>query len=238
MQLSKNAERSSGVFENFKVYKWKLWLCFSYYKYQTRGNKNGLWVYDKKYYYAGCVFLCNTLFLLGGAGKKKDFFFSYTGLYHPQRTAGIYSILIFAVMYLAVYGIVHFTPIAALTQPSAGAYAGLGISAVIPALLVSFIQQAFAEEMLFRGFIGKRLISKIGLPSGNSLQAIIFGFMHVLFSVSDERNFLSYLIILISTASGGWLLGYMDEKLCKGSLIPSILLHGLGNFIMVLSEAF
>ena len=40
------------------------------------------------------------------------------------------------------------------------------------------------------------------------------------------------------TAAGGWLLGYLDEKLSKGSIIPSILLHGFGNFIMVLSTAF
>ena len=170
--------------------------------------------------------------------RKKISFFSYVGLYKPQKTATIMSITFFSVIYITVYGVVHFTPIAVLTQSSAKYYAGLGTAAIIPAFFVSFVQQALAEEILFRGFIGKRLISKVGLSLGNIVQSIVFGSMHVLFSISDEKKFISYLIILVSTSAGGWLLGYLDEKLCKGSIIPSILLHGLGNFIMVLSVAF
>ena len=107
-----------------------------------------------------------------------------------------------------------------------------------PAFFVSFIQQAMAEEILFRGFIAKRLIAKTGLLARNLIQAAIFGSIHVLFSMSDSRNLMAYSIIFISTAAGGWLLGCLSEKLYNGSIIPSILLHGFGNFIMVLSVAF
>lgn len=172
--------------------------------------------------------------------RKEKLFLPYVGLYKPHRAAATKSksIAIFIIIYLVIYAIVHFTPIALITQPSAGRYAGLGAAAIIPAFLVSFLQQALAEEILFRGFIGKRLIAKLGLFSGNICQAVIFGLIHVLLSVSDEKTFLAYFIIFVSISAGGWLLGFLDEKLCNGSIVPSILLHGFGNFIMVLSVAF
>ncbi|MFA9466220.1 MAG: lysostaphin resistance A-like protein [Velocimicrobium sp.] len=169
--------------------------------------------------------------------RKNTSFFSYIGLVRLQTTESIQSILLIIICYIIVYGIVHFTPIAILTQPSANAYEGTGIIAIIPAFFVCFIQQALAEEVLFRGFIGKRLISKVGLNTGNTLQAGIFGATHVLLSISDEKTTGAYLIIMVSITAGGWLLGYLDEKIFKGSIVPSILLHGLGNYIMILSVA-
>jgi len=34
------------------------------------------------------------------------------------------------------------------------------------------------------------------------------------------------------------MLGYLDEKIFNGSIIPSIILHGLGNFLVNMSKAF
>lgn len=107
-----------------------------------------------------------------------------------------------------------------------------------PAFFISFLQQALAEEILFRGFIAKHLIHKPGRGKGNFLQAIIFGMMHVLFAVSDTREFPAYLLIAVLTAIGGWLLGYLDVKIYNGSIWPSIFLHGIGNFLMLMSVAF
>lgn len=170
--------------------------------------------------------------------RKTQSFFRYLGLYRLKREGTAKSIVIFFCTYIIVYGIVHFTPISELTQPSANIFSGVGVAAVIPALLVSFVQQALAEEILFRGFIGKRLISRFGLNSGNIIQASIFGFSHVVFSISEGTHLIGYVIIFLSTMLGGLLLGYLDEKTFNGSIIPSILLHGFGNFIMVLSVAF
>ncbi len=170
--------------------------------------------------------------------RKTQPFFRYLGLYRLKRKGTAKSIVIFFCIYIVVYGIVHFTSISELTQPSANIFSGMGIAAVIPALLVSFVQQALAEEILFRGFIGKRLISRFGLNSGNIIQASIFGFSHVVFSISEGTHLIGYVIIFLSTMLGGLLLGYLDEKTFNGSIIPSILLHGFGNFIMVLSVAF
>lgn len=186
------------------------------------------------------VVFCIVPFIYWLARKRKGVsFFKYVGLTLPQKPEKYVTVLVFAFSYIIVYGTVHFVPaISGLTQPSANAYAGLGISAIIPAIFVCFIQQAFAEEILFRGFIGKWFIGKIGFNGGNIAQAIVFGMVHVLLSISNDRNIVSYLIVFVSIAAGGWLLGYLDEKICKGTIIPSILLHGLGNFIMVMSVAF
>lgn len=170
--------------------------------------------------------------------RKKSSFFQYIGMYAPQKATSVKRFVIFTIMYIVIYGIVHFTAISKITQPSASSFKGLGLVAVIPAFFVSFVQQAMAEEILFRGFIMKRIMSKTGLFAGNIIQAAFFGFIHVLFSISDSKNLIAYVIIFISTAAGGWLLGYLSEKLFNGSIIPSILLHGFGNFIMVLSVAF
>lgn len=163
----------------------------------------------------------------------------YLGLVAPRKTANVSQIAVFSLGYIAVYVIVHFIPtVAALTQPSASAYEGMGVAAIIPAILVCFVQQALSEEVLFRGFIGKRLNSLLGFAYGNVVQAVIFSGAHVLLSVSETKGPASYLIIFTSIALGGWLLGYLNERLCGGSLVPSILLHGLGNYIMILSQAF
>lgn len=171
-------------------------------------------------------------------GRKQCSFCKYIGMYAPQKAASARILAVFVIIYIVIYGIVHFTAISEITQPSANSFEGWGGAAVIPALLVSFIQQAMAEEILFRGFLMKRLISRSGLLIGNIIQAAIFGSLHVLFSISDSKDLIAYVIIFISTAAGGWLLGYLDEKLYNGSIFPSVLLHGFGNFIMVLSVAF
>lgn len=183
---------------------------------------------------------CSVPFIYWLIKRRKEIsFFKYVGLIPAKKSGKAITIAAFAISYIAVYGIVHFIPaISALTQPSANAYEGFGTSAIIPAIFVCFVQQALAEEVLFRGFIGKRLNSKFGFNLGNAAQAMVFGLIHIILSISDEKDMISYLIIFVSITAGGWLLGYLDEKLCKGSIIPSILLHGVGNYIMIMSVAF
>lgn len=50
-----------------------------------------------------------------------------------------------------------------------------GTNAIILLLIIGVFKTAFAEEILFRGFIAKRLISVFGFVKGNLFQAIIFG---------------------------------------------------------------
>ena len=57
-------------------------------------------------------------------------------------------------------------------------FAGMGLSALPSAILYAFVQTAFAEEILFRGFLLKRLVAKLGFKNGNAIQSILFGLLH------------------------------------------------------------
>lgn len=123
---------------------------------------------------------------------------------------------------------------------SSNIYTGLGLIAVIPTLLKTFIANGFCEEVLFRGFISKRLINKFGKIIGVVIQGVLFGLMHnIIYMLGGiEVSFGFHIILFIFTGMGGLLLGLLDEKIYNGSIIPSILLHGLGNFISNLLVMF
>lgn len=86
------------------------------------------------------------------------------------------------------------------------------------------------------GGVGKRLVGAFGYRIGIPLQAAIFGGLHLL-PASDVTP-LSGAIIFATTAVGGFLLGYLAERPFKGSILPGALLHGLGNFIVNVCQAF
>jgi len=47
-----------------------------------------------------------------------------------------------------------------------------------------------------------------------------------------------HIVMFLFTGSAGLLLAWLDEKIYNGSIVPGILLHGLGNFIGSLRVAF
>ena len=106
-------------------------------------------------------------------------------------------------------------------------FGGQGIKAFIPAVVFAFIATAFAEEILFRGFIGKRLCGKLGFYVGNTLQAILFGMLHgaTMFPI---LGIAIPMLVIAFTGTLGWLMGYINEK-SNGSIISSWLLHGISN---------
>lgn len=130
-------------------------------------------------------------------------------------------------------------------------YAGLGLSAFVPALFFG-LTTGIGEELFFRGFLGKKLCRRYGFSKGNLIQALLFGLIHgigfpimiVLFNLSDKINISNFRILTIGISAtilggfGGWILGYVTEKSANGSIIPAILIHGGGNFLLTMAEAF
>ncbi len=47
-----------------------------------------------------------------------------------------------------------------------------------------------------------------------------------------------YTLTFLFTGMGALLLGWLNKKIFNGSIIPSILLHGAGNFIASMAVAF
>lgn len=105
---------------------------------------------------------------------------------------------------------------------------GLGISGLAAAVIFAFFQTALSEELLFRGFIGKRAIAALGFPFGNLVQSVLFGLLHgVLFYGS--AGMLRAAIYSVFAGALGWVMGYLNESLAGGSIIPSWSLHSLMN---------
>ncbi|MEG1862891.1 MAG: CPBP family intramembrane glutamic endopeptidase [Oscillospiraceae bacterium] len=120
---------------------------------------------------------------------------------------------------------------------SGSSFHGMGAKAIIPALIVCFLQNGLCEEILLRGFLLKRLCVKMNFLSANSLHALIFALLHI-GVIGENATLLGVFFILLQPFVGGWMLGYVSQKLFKGSIIPSVILHGLGNYILRIMDAF
>lgn len=159
--------------------------------------------------------------------KKESTFFKWIGLYKPVRVVSTKSVVRVIVGYFLVWIMTLF-----ISKDISSNFEGMGIAAAVPSLIVCFIQNGLSEEILFRGFIEKRLIAKFGKNNGILMQAILFGVMHIALALALNMTLNSSLFIgyFMFPTIAGWLLGYIDEKVYNGSIIPSILLHGVINF--------
>lgn len=180
--------------------------------------------------------------------RKEEGFFRWIGFFKPQLKSKWRVLLIFAILYYFFYNF-DFTQFVSpetleyienSASVSANVFEGIGVAAILPAFIENFIANGVAEEILYRGFLCKRLISKIGLVKGIILQAVLFGLMHnILYILAGLDVGLWYHILtFIFTGMGALLLGWLNEKIFNGSIIPGILLHGAGNFIASLLVAF
>lgn len=180
--------------------------------------------------------------------RKEAGFFKWIGLYKPQLKSKIRVLALFAVLYYFFYNF-DFTKlvnpetlkeIENSSSVAANAFAGIGTIAILPALIENFVANGLAEEILYRGFLCKRFCEKLGTGKGIVLQAILFGLMHnIIYIIAGLNVGLWYhTLTFIFTGTGALLLGYLNEKIFNGSIVPSILLHGTGNFIASMLVAF
>lgn len=180
--------------------------------------------------------------------RKETGFFQWLGFYRPRLKSKWWVLVIFAVLYYFFYNF-DFTQ---LIDPatleyvensdavSANAFAGIGAAATLPALIENFIANGVAEEILYRGFLCKRLCGKLGTVAGIVLQAVLFGLMHniLYILVGLDVGLWYHILTFVFTGMGALLLGWLNEKIYNGSIIPSIVLHGAGNFIATMLVAF
>jgi membrane protease YdiL (CAAX protease family) len=108
---------------------------------------------------------------------------------------------------------------------------GFSMNAVVILLLIAIFKTALSEEILFRGFIAKRLIAALGFRWGNLLQAALFGIIHTLLFVTMTSNLLFLILIFVFPSVGAWISAYLNEKIAGGSIIPGWISHGLANIM-------
>ncbi len=170
--------------------------------------------------------------------RKKESFFHWIGLFSIKRNYMIIIVVIIAFCLICwlmqVYIVPFLLPPGSTIQQS---YSGEGNSAIIPILIFGMVQTGLSEEILFRGFFLKRLCNKIPFEQANFIQSLVFGSIHGLGFFMMTTPFKAFLIVLV-TALPAWIFGYLNEKKCDGSIIPSYLCHGIGNCFISLLSAF
>lgn len=172
-------------------------------------------------------------------------FFRYIGLYKPTTKSLMYVVLTSLIFLIAGIGLIFIDDSIkqAVLSPNSVTgklrLMGLNATTVTILLIIALFKTSFAEEILFRGFIAKRLINKLGFKIGNILQAIIFGLLHLLlFWLLTKTTFIPLIFIFIFSSFAGWTIGYIKEKFANGSIIPGWVAHGLGNTLSYFIIAF
>lgn len=170
--------------------------------------------------------------------RKECGFFEWIGLKIPTRVKENHLIWTMAgvtvpFMVLSTYMLFAFKNVEMATSE----FAGLGIKAVPAILVYAILNTSLPEEILFRGFILKRLSKQSGFISGNTMQAIFFGIIHGAMFF-NHIGAIKAGIITVFTGVIGWLMGFINEKRADGSIIPSWCIHALVNIFSGVCAAF
>ncbi len=167
--------------------------------------------------------------------RKKESFFSWIGL--KKVTSDKKECLKFAIgaiIICVIFGIIVYRVILA-DDWNKSAFSGMGLIGLPGAILYAFVHTALSEEILFRGFIQKRLQKVFSFKIATIIQAIIFGFAHIVL-ILDRITFVQGLALVLFPIIPGILFAYIDEKKADGSIIPSWLMHGTMNILMQLMQ--
>ena len=161
----------------------------------------------------------------------------WIGLRRPTWS-GRRSLLGLAILAWVAIGVVSTALLQSLSgEVPAARFAGKGVVGVIPVMLYAVVQTSLAEEIFFRGFLGKRFMARWGFAFGNCAQAITFGILHVAVFASFVDP-VPLLLIGILTGANGWLTGWLNEKIAGGSILPGWALHASANLLVGFAAAF
>ena len=172
--------------------------------------------------------------------RGENNFFEWIGLKriaNAKKSLFYLSVLCLALSYLSPK---YLTPLFMPEGITAQAqYEGMGLSALPSILYFGLIETGFREEFFFRGFLLKRLQNRLGFWKANIIQSFLFSLPHsvLLIALSPTLWFPALMAVLL-TAPLAVMFGYITEKSSGGSIIPVILLHGIGNITVALLEAF
>lgn len=165
--------------------------------------------------------------------KNSEGFLKYIGITKVSGNSYISAIRITGIAYIFTIGyfiLLKFNG-GMLISPLKQAYEISSPITFIFTSLVFGLNAGICEEILFRGFIGKRLINILGFDRGNIIQTVIFSIPHL----STFGIKLTYEVILgvINAGVMGWTFGYIMYKRSNGSILPSILAHTLVDIIAI-----
>lgn len=169
--------------------------------------------------------------------KTKKGFFDYIGLKPSNRKANLLAVLVALVfiippLLLTIFN-AEFHQIMTNPESMTGKFREMGfsLSTVIIIILAAVFKTALSEEILFRGFIAKRIIAATSYQTGNIIQALLFGIIHTLLFMLITTNLFFLIFIFIFPSIGAYLSVYLNEKIAEGSIIPGWISHAGANLI-------
>ena len=168
--------------------------------------------------------------------RKKEKFTKWIGLKKVEGGRNTFIAVILVSIAFLLSGALPFYLIKGV-ETAVSEFAGLGASAIPAIIIYATFNTAFPEELLFRGFLLKRLANKFGFHIANFTQALLFGLMHgaMFFSLVGV---VKAVLIIGFTGAIAWFMGYVNEKCSKGSIIPSWTIHTVSNLFAGICAAF
>ena len=151
---------------------------------------------------------------------KKESFFTWIGLKRPVCGNSLKAILLsIAATLIYISALSQCIKILPEGITTAGSqFAGQGFAGLTSVFFYAFLRTALSEEIFFRGFILKIIQNRFGFMTG-----IPFGLV--------TKNVAAFFLLTLIPGLFGWYQGWLNEKECRGSIIPSWLLHGCINLL-------
>lgn len=116
-------------------------------------------------------------------------------------------------------------------QNATSQFTGLGWAGLPLVLVYATLGTSVWEESLFRGFLLKRVAARAGFWWGNSVQSVLFGALHMvpfMIIVGPGQG----AVVGLFSASLAFAMGYINERLAGGSIVPSWCLHAAANLLV------
>ena len=172
-------------------------------------------------------------------------FFDWIGIKKTTMKANLMAVATSGVFIVSGIGLAVFSEEikSILVDPNSvsGRIKAMGLSgeSIAILLMLAWIKTSLSEEIFFRGFVAKRLISVIGYQKGNIIQALIFAIIHVLLFYLITQASVAFLVfIFFLSGMAGYLIVIIKEKYGNGSIIPGWIAHGSGNMVSYFLIAF
>ena len=102
-------------------------------------------------------------------------------------------------------------PLTRSIETATSVFSDMGLKALPSILIYSFLQTSLPEELLFRGFLLKRLVNHMPFFFANTIQAIAFGLLHGILFASLVSIKITLFITLFTGVIAAYL-GFVNEK--------------------------
>ena len=182
-----------------------------------------------------CIFSFVPFIWWLASARKTSNFFDWIGLKRIVYSGKTAKTLLGVVLSATVYCVLVYLCISLISDQitTAGSqFAGQGPAGIPMAFAYGYIRTGLAEEIVFRGFVLKSVQRRFGFAAGNLAQAVLFGLLHGVPFGLVTQNVLVVVLMTILPSAFGWYQGWLNEKRCGGSIVPSWLLHGTMNCLV------